>query len=323
MLSKSSVIAIVVVIISSFSLVYSQDKNMTKSPDTAFLESVKTEIHPERDNADYPNELYVKRRFVYGVDNGRQLEADIFTPIVIPEKARPAIVFLHGGAWMFGDPSQFHIHAVYLAEKYGFFAMSLNYRTSIEARFPAALHDAKCAIRWLHSRANDLNIDPEKIAICGGSAGGHLSSMVATTAGVKEYEGDGGYRNFSSEVNLAIIFNGEFDMWDLVNKGSLIQAMQLFIGGTPEELPEKYDELSSIKRIHESVPPVLLLHGTVDMCVSHEQALAFHSKMQKLGNHSEIELYEGKAHAWFNSEPDKTITIKRMEKFLIEQFKLN
>ena len=105
-------------------------------------------------------------QILYGVDNGRQLEADIFTPMVIPEDPRPAIVFLHGGSWMFGSPSQFHTHAAYLAEKYDFFAMSVDYRMSYEARFPAALQDAKCAVRWVRSRAKDLNIDPDRIVIC-------------------------------------------------------------------------------------------------------------------------------------------------------------
>ncbi|VAW18003.1 hypothetical protein MNBD_BACTEROID01-2118 [hydrothermal vent metagenome] len=101
-----------------------------------------------------------------------------------------------------------------------------------------------------------------------------------------------------------------------------IQPMRLFIGGTPEEVPEKYDELSSIRRIKKNVPPILFLHGTKDISVSHEQSVAFHNKLQELWIYSEVELYPGKPHAWFNKEPDKTITIKRMKKFLIEQFNL-
>jgi len=149
-----------------------------------------------------------------------------------------------------------------------------------------ALQDAKCAIRWIRAHAKELNIDPERIAIIGGSAGGHLSSMVATTAGVPEYEGNGGNPGFASHVNLAILVNGEFDMWDLVEKKSLLNAMRIFMGGTPEEVPERYDELSSVKRIHKDVPPVLLLHGTEDRCVSHEQSLAFRDECLKKGVHA-------------------------------------
>ena len=167
-----------------------------------------------------------------------------------------------------------------------------------------------------------MNIDPDRVAVAGGSAGGHLSSMVVTTAGVEEYEGDSGNEGFPSHANLMISFNGEFDMWDLVEKGSLIDAMEKFIGGTSDEVPEKYDELSSIKRVHKDVPPALLLHGTEDKCVSHEQSIAFCNRLREMGVHAEVEIYEGKPHAWFNNEPDRTITTRRMEEFIVSQFKL-
>jgi dipeptidyl aminopeptidase/acylaminoacyl peptidase len=147
--------------------------------------------------------------------------------------------------------------------------------------------------------------------------------MIATTTGVKEYEGNGGHINFSSHANTTVLLNGEFDMWDLVAKKSLIDAMKKFIGGSATEMAEKYDELSSIKRINKNTPPTLLLHGTEDKCVSHEQSLAFCKKLKEVGVHAEVELYEGKPHAWFNKEPDRTITLKRMEKFLVSQFRLS
>ena len=289
--------------------------------DEAYLESLKTEVHPKNPPKVSQGVLF-RSKVTIGKAGKRNLTADVFTPKKIPSKPRPAIVFLHGGSWKFGSPSQFHYHSDYLAKKYAFFAVNVDYRLSGEARFPAALQDAKCAIRWVRSQARKLNIDPQRVAICGGSAGGHLSSMVATTAGAKEYEGSGGHREFASHANVVVIFNGEFDMWDLVEKKSLIDAMQQFIGGTPEEMPEKYDELSSIKRIDKKTPPTLLLHGTEDKCVSHEQAGAFHDRLKEVGVHSELEIYEGKPHAWFNKEPDRTKTLKRMEKFLMSRFGL-
>ncbi len=289
--------------------------------DEAYLESLKTEVHPKNPPIVSEGVLF-RFKVIIGKAGNRNLTADVFTPKKIPSEPRPAIVFLHGGSWMFGSPNQFHYHSDYLAGKYGFFAVSVDYRLSGEAQFPAALQDAKCAIRWVRSHAKKLNIDPQRVVICGGSAGGHLSSMVATTAGVKEYEGSGGHQGFPSHANAAVIFNGEFDMWDLVEKKSLIDAMRQFIGGTAEEMPEKYDELSSIKRIDSKTPPTLLLHGTEDRCVSHEQAVAFFNRLKEVGIHAELELYEGKPHAWFNKEPDRTEALKRMEKFLVSQFGL-
>ena len=292
-----------------------------KSLDEAYLESLRTEVHP-KSHPKVSKGVLFRSKVIIGKAGKRNLTGDVFTPKKIPRKPRPAIVFLHGGSWMFGSPSQFHHHADYLARKYGFFALSVDYRLSGEAKFPAALQDAKCAIRWIRSHAKKLNIDPERIAICGGSAGAHLASMVATTADVKGYEGNGGHQEFLSHVNAVILFNGEFDMWDLVKNKSLIEAMIQFIGGSSEEMPEKYDELSSVKRIHSKVPATLFLHGTLDKCVSHEQSVAFFNRLQEVGVHAELELYEDKPHAWFNREPDRTKTLKRMEKFLVSRFKL-
>ncbi|MHC4123795.1 MAG: alpha/beta hydrolase fold domain-containing protein [Planctomycetota bacterium] len=291
--------------------------------DKAFMESVRREQHDLcRHFYEISDSVSFQDNVIYGCVNGRELKAIIVTPQKIPAKPRPAIVFVHGGGWMFGSPRQFCHQSNYLAEKYSFFAVNIEYRLSGEAKFPAALHDVKSAVRWVRSKAKELNIDPNRVAICGGSAGANLSSLVATTTGISEYEGNGRYKEFSSEVNLAILFNGEFDMWDLVKKSSLLRAMEKFLGGKPDEVPYLYDDLSSFRRAHKNCPPMLFLHGTKDHCVSHEQSVAFYNRLKELGVHAEAEIYEGKPHAWFNWEPDRTITLKRMEKFLVSQFNL-
>ena len=291
--------------------------------DTATNEAHRTEIHPDRDHPEVPPDVVFQLRQVFGKVGSRALAADVFNPRTIPANPRPAIVFLHGGCWWKGSPSQFHFFSGYLASRYGFCAINVDYRFSQEAQFPAALQDAKCAVRWLRSQAQARNIDPDRIAVCGGSAGAHLASMMLTTAGVEEYEGDGGNDGFGSHVNLGILFNGEYDMRDLVRRGSLIEAMRQFLGGTPQEAPGRYDEISSVQRIHKDVPPVLLLHGTADIGVPCRQSIDFHDRLKALGVHSEIELYPDKPHAWFNFEPDRTATLKRMERFLVEQFQLH
>jgi len=177
-------------------------------------------------------------------------------------------------------------------------------------------------MRWVRSLAREMNIDPARVAVCGGSAGAHLAAMVAATEGVREYEGDGGHREHSSRADLAILFNGEFDLRDLAEQGRLVESMRLFIGGTIEEMPERYDEISPLKRVHGGMPPALLLHGTDDNCVSHLQSVALAERLREAGVHAEVELCEGKPHAWFNEEPDRSATFERMERFLVSQFGL-
>lgn len=288
--------------------------------DQAERESKRTEIWPR--NFAPPAGVTRIKDVVYGSSGGRKLDLDIVLRKDPPEKPRPAIVFIHGGSWKGGDKNQFLRQAARLADRYDVFGACIFYRLSGEAQFPAALHDCKCAVRWVRSVADQYKIDVNRVAVCGGSAGGHLSSMMAVTNGIKNYEGDGGHAEFSSDVQLAILFNGEFDMFDLLEKGSLIDAMRQFFGGTPEEAPEVYKECSSILRVHEDCPPMLFLHGTKDTCVSHEQALAMVKRLTQLGVPAEAEIYEGKPHAWFNRDPDLSITVDRVERFLEKHFEL-
>ena len=74
---------------------------------------------------------------------------------------------------------------------------------------------------------------------------------------------------------------------------------------------------------NKEAAPTLLLHGTKDRCVSHEQSVSFYNRLRECGVHSEIELYEGKPHAWFNREPDRTRVLRRIERFLVSRFRLD
>ena len=290
----------------------------TSNADAAERESKRTEVWPHGFTP--PAGVTVVRDVIYGTPGGRKLDLDIVMRKELPAKPRPAIVFIHGGSWKAGNKHQFRRQAARLAERYDIFGACIFYRLSGEAKFPAALQDCKCAVRWVRSVAEKYKIDPQRVAVCGGSAGGHLSSMMAVSNGVKKYEGDGGHDEFSSNVNLAILFNGEFDMQDLLDKGSLISAMEAFFGSTPQQVPEVYKEASSVLHVHKDCPPMLFLHGTEDRCVSHEQALAMVKRLRELGVPAEAEIYKGKPHAWFNREPDLSITVDRVERFLETHF---
>jgi acetyl esterase/lipase len=282
--------------------------------------SRRTEVFPN--DPSIPSTVSVLQDIVYGSPGGRELRLDVVMQKAVPETPRPAIVFIHGGSWKFGSKGQFRRQAAWLADRLNIFGACIEYRLSGEAQFPAALQDAKCAVRWVRCVAERYAIDPKRVAVCGGSAGGHLSSMMAVSNGVEAYEGNGGHADFSSDVQLAILFNGEFDMWDLVEKRSLIDAMNAFFGGSSEEIPKRYDEASPIQRLTEETPPMLFLHGDQDRCVSHEQALAMVRRLTELNVPAEVEVYEGKPHAWFNKDPDWRITIERVEPFLKKHFKL-
>jgi acetyl esterase/lipase len=274
------------------------------------------EVHPVDEG------VAVIRDIIYGVADEHPLYADLFTPVVTPKYRRPAIVFLHGGCWRFGNKNQFGRQASYLAKAHEILSLSIDYRLSEEAPFPAALQDAKCAVRWLRAHAITLNLDPKRIAMIGGSAGAHLAALAATTDGIEQYEGDGGDQGYPSCIDLAVLLNGEFDLVDLVRKGSLIEDMKVFLGSTFQENPALYEQTSPFKRLHPSTPPILLLHGEQDQCVSSCQSVAMHEKLNMMGIHSELEIFHGKEHGWFNYDPDYKIVLNRIEEFLAKHFNL-
>jgi len=119
----------------------------------------------------------------------------------------------------------------------GYFCASINYRLSGEVSFPAQIEDVKCAVRFLRSKAKELNIDTDKIGVFGHSAGGHLAALLGTSGDVKELEGKGGYGGFSSRVQAAADLSGPTDFMlmnpvMLKDKNSYVSK---FLGGLIEE----------------------------------------------------------------------------------------
>jgi len=252
----------------------------------------------------------------------RPLRLDAYVSEPTPTKPRPAILFLHGGGWLGGSKKQFARQAAYLASKHGFFAVCSEYRFSNEARFPACLQDARCAVKWIRAQALDYNIDAERVAAAGGSAGGHLAAMLATTADVDDYnpaDCDPGYADQPAHVNLCIPHNPPLDLVALAEKGEAARPLRELLGGSLADMPDAYRQASPFHRADRKTPPTLFLHGAADTTIPSGQSVALHEKLLSLGVHSELELYPGKGHGWFNRAPDFAKVLKRMETFLVER----
>ncbi len=269
-----------------------------------------------------PEGLRLDSGVVFAERPERKLLLDAYYPEKRPEKPRSAIVFVHGGGWSGGTKRHFSRQAAYLASKRGLFCACCEYRLSHEAVFPACLHDVKCAVRWVRSKADERGIDPERVAIAGGSAGGHLAAMLATTAGVKEYEG-GGHSEWPSHVNCCIPHNPALDLAELAERrGAAENSVTNLIGQGLADAPERFREASPLYRAGADTAPILLLHGEADEVIPCRQSIAMHEKLLRLDVPSEIEIYPGKGHGWFNGPPDFCLVLKRMEKFLVERFDL-
>ena len=270
---------------------------------------------------DIPEGVEVQMSVPYGTGGDVELTGDLFLPPDSFADPRPAMLFIHGGGWQGGTPAQFYRQAAMLAEK-GIVGFCSRYRFSGDARFPASVHDCKAAVRWLRASAGELNIDPERIGALGGSAGGHLAGMLATTAGIAELEGDGGNPEQSCAVQLGVLLNPITDMTVFASETNLHPAVAKYMGGPPEELPDAYALASPLLHIDDDTPPCFLLHGTADVTVPYDQSTRFAEAMEEAGREVELMLVEDVPHGFFNQSPHFEDTWSAMEAFTLNGFGL-
>jgi acetyl esterase/lipase len=186
-------------------------------------------------------------------------------------KPRPGIVVVHGGGWLEGDKSSFVFkdrsspaNIVDFA-KLGFVAVTINYRLSTEAPFPAALEDCKCAVRWLRAHAQEYNLDREHIGAWGNSAGGHLALLLGMVGKGAGLEGDGPYQDESSLVQAAVSDSGPIDMIHQSRDSAVSGVVQRFLEGPAEgDRLAAYKQASPSSYIQADTPPLLLIYGVAD-----------------------------------------------------------
>jgi len=210
----------------------------------------------------------------------RELHMDIVLPKDAPAKPHPCVVWIHGGGWSKGTHKA--NRAAWLAGK-GYVAASVEYRLSGEAVFPAQITDCKAAIRYLRAHAKDYGIDPKRIGVWGGSAGGHLAALLGTTGGVKELEGDAGNAKESSAVQAVCDFFGPTDL--TLQPGWLIPPPQVaaLLGGSPTDKPELARLASPVKFVDRKDPPFLIIHGEEDKLVPIAQSEKLYDALKKAG----------------------------------------
>lgn len=237
---------------------------------------------------------------------GRQEKLDLYSPASRPDSTRsPAVLIIHGGGWTSGDKAgeREFITGTTLA-KAGYVCASINYELRSPNRWPTNLHDCKNAVRWLRVNAEKLRIDPARIGVIGGSAGGHLALMVAYTSDNKDLDPGALYPGVSDRVSACVDMYGISDVvtrqgTDGSGKpdGKYRQSTQLF----PESLaaaPEKWKLASPVSHITRDSPPTLILHGTRDTTVDRDQSKELETKLKAAGVESRLIMVEGANHAW-------------------------
>lgn len=206
------------------------------------------------------------------------------------DKPLPVVALIHGGGWVNGDRKGYAAAAIQLARTGDYAAVGVGYRLTKEAHWPEQIYDCKAAIRWIRGHAKEFNLDPERIAVWGSSAGGHLSSLLGTSGDVKELEGSlGSFTKESSRVSCVVNQCGPEDftkplMFDKDGKG-IVQddAVMGLLGGTYEEKHAEAFAASPVTYVTRDDPPFLTIHGTADKRVDYKNAGWIHAALQKAG----------------------------------------
>lgn len=230
-----------------------------------------------------PSEIGFKPEILtYKQTDSGDLKLHIFKPNDMKgREKRPAIIYFFGGGWEVGTPLQFYRECAYYSSK-GMVAISVEYRISyLHKTTPfESVEDAKDALRWLRKNAAQWNIDPNRIAAAGASAGGHLAAATGTLK-----EANAKKTDINSKPNLLLLYYPVID-----NSAN---------GFGTEEMKKRYKEISPLHNIDSTTPPVLFILGTKDPLIPEQTAVEFTKKMEQSGVYCELHLYEGAGHPLF------------------------
>ncbi len=211
----------------------------------------------------------------------------------------PAILDIHGGGWSQRQIESDRPMMERLAKR-GFVTALVSYRVSSEAKYPAALHDCKAAIRYLRAHAEEFRINPERIGVMGGSAGGHLSGLTALTSGNPEFEGDGPNRETSSAIQACIVMAATQDLVEANRKTTAPNALAFF-GVACAENEDLYRNASPLTHIHKGSPPTLFIEGEKDtLKIGRKEAM---SKLEELGIATGVHILKFAPHPFWMSDP--------------------
>lgn len=243
-------------------------------------------------------EIKVEKDIDYLGDPGGP-KADLYAPAKAPGGPMPAVVIIHGGGWVGGDKAdKREVNIATTLARHGYLALSINYvlytKASGRPTWPTNLHQCKTAVRWLRANAAKLNLDPERIGAIGGSAGGHLASLVGLTGPADGLDPQGPHGTHSCRVQAVVDLYGPADL--------LTHEDLAMLGKKRAEDPDLYRAASLAPYAGKDDPPVLIIHGDADRLVKVKQSQDFAAALARAGVPHELIIIPGAPHT-FDLQP--------------------
>jgi acetyl esterase/lipase len=232
---------------------------------------------------------------------GQPIEADWVWPAVGTSRRR-AVLFVHGGGWSAGSRRDYEPLALALAAQ-GYAGLLVDYRLAPAVRHPEAVQDLNCALRWLRRVAGERGVDPEQVAVIGGSAGAHLAGWVAHGRDDPTLDGPGEPRGQRARVTLAILHAGPHDLGVFDTLGPAQQGPVRALLGTVSPSPAQLAEASTVSRVSPGGPYTLILHGAQDPLVPPDQAKRLAAALARAGVPHRLVIIPGAGHADFGTDP--------------------
>ncbi|MHC4881873.1 MAG: alpha/beta hydrolase [Planctomycetota bacterium] len=214
-----------------------------------------------------------------------ELKLHVFEPSKKSDTPTAAVIFFFGGGWAGGSPLQFYHQCRYFSGQ-GVLAIAPEYRTRSNGGVdpPECVKDGKAAVRYVRKHAKELNIDPNRIAVGGGSAGGHIAAATGTLTKFEHKDED---LSVSCRPNVMLLYNPVYDNSEK--------------GYGYNKVKEYWRDISPLHNIDKNIPPAIVFFGSNDKHLKVSNAEMFQKKMQDLGVRSELLVYEKQRHGFFNS----------------------
>ncbi len=271
----------------------------------------------------WSRDVRVERGVLFHSEEKRRVRLDIYRPRdgVPYGDRRPAVIQVHGGGWILGSRSEQGIPLLNHMAANGWVGFNVDYWLSPRATLPEHVIDVKRAIAWVREHADELCVDPARIAITGGSAGGHLCALAALTSDDRSLQP--GFEDADTSVMAAVPFYGIYDLAALEVYSHLRDWLfeKVVLKATFDDAPDLYRDVSPTYRVTDAAPPFLIFHGNKDSLVPVEDARAFRDKLEEVSKNPVLYVEMPGAEHAFDIFPSLRTArvVECIERFLREE----